>query len=121
MARISKILSSYDYIIGVWLFVLPWIFGFSTDFTATAVSIVIGIGMIVYGLFTNFEVGVIKLIPDGIHQIVDISTAALLAVSPWLFSYHHVTAWPHFITGICCLVFVVARGRRRPLMNFRKN
>ena len=76
-----------DYIVGAVLIAGPWIFQFSDDAAATTVSIVLGIGLIVYSLFTNYELGVWKVAPMAVHNLIDIVAGALLAVSPWLFGY----------------------------------
>ena len=43
-----------DYIVGVALIAAPWIFQFSSHTAATVVPIVLGIGLILYSLFTNY-------------------------------------------------------------------
>jgi SPW repeat-containing protein len=76
-----------DYIVGAVLIAAPWIFQFSDSGAATAVSIVLGIGLIAYSLFTNYELGVWKVAPMAVHNVIDIVAGALLAVSPWLFGF----------------------------------
>jgi SPW repeat-containing protein len=74
-----------DYIVGAVLIAAPWIFQFSDSGAATAVSIVLGIGLIAYSLFTNYELGVWKVAPMAVHNVIDVVAGALLALSPWLF------------------------------------
>ena len=50
----TKLHAPLDYIVGVVLIAGPWIFQYSDDKVATAISIVLGIGLIAYSLLTNY-------------------------------------------------------------------
>ena len=76
-----------DYIVGVALIAAPWIFQFSEHTAATVVPIVLGIGLIAYSLFTNYELGVWKVAPMAVHNLIEIVAGTLLAASPWLFGF----------------------------------
>lgn len=76
-----------DYIVGAVLIAAPWIFQFSEDTAATVISIVLGIGLIAYSLFTDYELGVWRVAPMSVHNLIDIVAGGLLAASPWLFGY----------------------------------
>ena len=76
-----------DYIVGAALIAAPWIFQFSEHTAATIIPIVLGIGLIAYSLFTNYELGVWKVAPIAVHNLIDIAAGALLALSPWLFGF----------------------------------
>ena len=95
-----------DYIVGAVLIAAPWIFQFSDVGAATAVSIVLGAGLIPYSLVTNYELGVWKLAPMAVHNLIDIVAGALLAVSPWLFGYadEGANAWvPLVVIGVAAI------------------
>src|SRR5438067_13710275 len=66
-----------DYIVGVALIAAPWIFQFSGHTAATMISIVLGVGLIVYSLFTNYELGVWNLAPMAVHNLIDITAGTL--------------------------------------------
>ena len=83
----TKFHAPLDYIVGVVLIAGPWIFQYSDDKVATAISIVLGIGLIAYSLLTNYELGVWKVAPMAVHNVIDIVAGVLLAVSPWLFGF----------------------------------
>src|SRR3954467_14616979 len=76
-----------DYIVGAVLITAPWLFSFSDIGAATAVSIVLGAGLILYSLFTNYELGVWKVAPMAVHNLIDIVAGLVLALSPWLFGF----------------------------------
>lgn len=76
-----------DYIVGAVLIAAPWIFQFSDSGAATAIAIVLGIGLIAYSLFTDYELGVWKVAPMAVHNLIDVVAGSLLALSPWLFGF----------------------------------
>ena len=83
----TKFHAPLDYIVGAVLIAGPWIFQYSDSGAATAISIVLGIGLIAYSLFTNYELGLWKVAPMAVHNVIDIVAGALLAASPWLFGF----------------------------------
>src|SRR4051794_9770692 len=64
----SRYHAPLDYIVVIVLIAAPWIFQFSDIDAATAVSIVLGVGLIVYSLVTNYALGVWKGGADGRPQ-----------------------------------------------------
>ena len=95
-----------DYIVGAVLIAAPWIFQFSEHGAATAISIVLGIGLIAYSLFTNYELGVWKVAPMAVHNLIDIVAGALLAASPWIFGFadEGTNAWvPFVVIGVAAI------------------
>jgi hypothetical protein len=95
-----------DYIVGVVLIAAPWVFQFSGDGAATAVSVVLGIGLIAYSLFTNYELGVWKVAPMAVHNLIDVVAGALLAASPWIFGFADEGAnyWlPFVVIGVAAI------------------
>jgi hypothetical protein len=95
-----------DYIVGAVLIAAPWVFQFSDAGAATAVSIVLGAGLILYSLFTNYELGVWKVAPMAVHNLIDIIAGALLAASPWLFGFadEGANAWvPFVVIGVAAI------------------
>ena len=83
----TKFHAPLDYIVGAALIAAPWIFQFSDVTAATVVSIVLGIGLIAYSLFTDYELGVWKVAPMAVHNLLDIVAGAFLAASPWIFGF----------------------------------
>ena len=102
----TKFHAPLDYIVGVALIAAPWIFQFSDHTAATIVPIVLGIGLIVYSLFTNYELGLWKVAPMAVHNLIDIAAGALLAASPWLFGFadNSANVWlPHVVVGLAAI------------------
>ena len=102
----TKFHAPLDYIVGVALIAAPWIFQFSDHTAATVVPIVLGIGLIAYSLLTNYELGLWKVAPMAVHNLIDIAAGALLALSPWIFGFSDNSAnvWlPHVVVGLAAI------------------
>jgi hypothetical protein len=102
----TKFHAPLDYIVGAALIAAPWIFQFSDVTAATVVSVVLGAGLIVYSLFTDYELGIWKVAPMAVHNLIDIVAGALLAASPWLFGFADESAnvWvPHVVVGLAAI------------------
>ena len=102
----TKFHAPLDYIVGVALIAAPWIFQFSDHTAATVVPIVLGIGLIGYSLFTDYELGLWKVAPMAVHNLIDVIAGSLLAASPWIFGFADDPAnvWvPHLLVGIAAV------------------
>jgi uncharacterized membrane protein HdeD (DUF308 family) len=111
-----------DYIVGVLLIAAPWIFQFSDQTAATVVPIVLGVGLIAYSLFTNYELGVWKVAPMAVHNLIDIVAGAFLAASPWIFDFADKSAnvWvPHLVVGLAA-VFLGVTTKQTGGYSYRK-
>ena len=117
-----KTISTYthgilDYIAGIVLIFAPKIFEFSQLGGApVTVARVIGFILIVQALFTNYELGLFKVLPMRVHLFNDYVASAFLAVSPWLFGFYRQpgNVWlPHLIVG-CVLFVITAMTRTAP-------
>jgi hypothetical protein len=89
-----------DYLMGILLIAAPWIFDFNRGGAETWVPVVLGAGMIVYSLLTDYELGAVKKIPMPTHLMFDLVAGIFLAVSPWLFGFSDYVSTPHVILGI---------------------
>jgi hypothetical protein len=118
----SKFHAPLDYIVGVVLIAAPWIFRFSEDTAATVVSIVLGIGLIAYSLFTDYELGVWKVAPMAVHNLIDIVAGAVLALSPWLFGFadEGANAWAPFVAIGLAAIFLGLTTKQRGGYSYRR-
>jgi hypothetical protein len=89
-----------DYLVGLALLAVPWLFGFADNETARWVTMAFGAAAILYSLLTDYELGVIKVIPMSAHLILDIMSGVLLAASPWLFGFSEEVWIPHVTVGV---------------------
>lgn len=89
-----------DYAFGALLIFAPWIFNFSDIEAAKWVAILIGAGAILYSIITDYELGLLKVIPMSGHLMIDLLAGAFLAASPWIFGFAEYIFWPHLVFGI---------------------
>ena len=89
-----------DYVVGALLIVVPYILGFADGTAAQYVPQLLGVVAIGGSLLTDYERGVMRVIPMPVHLMVDIGSGALLALSPWLFGFSDQVFWPHLIVGL---------------------
>jgi hypothetical protein len=111
----TKLHAPLDYIVGAVLIAAPWIFQFSEDGAATAISVVLGIGLIAYSLFTNYELGVWKVAPMAVHNLIDIVAGTVLALSPWLlgFADEGASYWVPFVVIGVAAIFLGLTTKQR--------
>ena len=89
-----------DYIWGLLVGTAPWIFNFTDNRPATYVAWSLGVVAILYSLATNYELGLLPILPMPVHLILDGFGGAFLAVSPWLFGFADRVFWPHLVFGL---------------------
>lgn len=89
-----------DYVVGLLLIAAPWLLDFYRGGAETWVPVVLGAGVIVYSLLTDYELGAARKIPFGAHLTLDVAGGIFLAISPWLFNFDEHVYLPHLIVGI---------------------
>jgi hypothetical protein len=110
-----------EYLAGALFIAAPFLFAFDDD-TATAVSIVAGVLILVVTASTALPTGLIKSIPVQAHAVIDFALAAVLIAAPFLFGFSDDgTATAFFIVlGVVHLLLTIATRfvseapRRRP-------
>ncbi|MBQ3357801.1 MAG: SPW repeat protein, partial [Microbacterium sp.] len=77
---------------------------------AVIIPIVLGVGLIVYSLFTKYEWGPFGFIPMPVHLVFDIVASLFLALSPWIFGFsgEALNVWlPHVVVGVTVIIVVL--------------
>lgn len=88
-----------DYLLGAVMIVLPWLADFAAGGAETWIFVILGAGVILYSLFTDYEYALSRNIPMPTHLGLDIAGGVVLAASPWLFGFADFVYWPHVIFG----------------------
>jgi hypothetical protein len=65
----------------------PWIFGFSDVDSATTLSVIIGVAILLTGMSTRWRWSLMKLIPLRTHFMMDVGIGILLVAAPWIFGF----------------------------------
>jgi hypothetical protein len=89
-----------DYLTGILLILSPWIFDFNEGGAETIIPVLLGAGVIMYSLLTDYEMGGSYKISMKTHLLLDFLSGALLAASPWIFGFNDDVWQPHLIIGI---------------------
>jgi hypothetical protein len=98
-----------EYLAAALFIAAPFLFSFDDD-TATAVSIVAGVVLLIVTASTALPTGLIKSIPVHAHAILDYGMAAVLIAAPFLFGFSDDgTATAFFIVlGVVHLLLTIA-------------
>ena len=108
-----------DYLLGVFLILLPWLGAYPANRMETVVPEVIGIIIIAYSLFTDYEWGLSRLMPMTSHLGTELVVGAVLMISPWLFDFSERIWLPHFLLGLLTMTMALTsqtetESERRP-------
>jgi hypothetical protein len=99
--RLSTRVHGYlDYLVGALLIAAPWILGFDRGGAESWVFVAAGAAALVYSLFTDYELGLVRRIQMPVHLWLDGISGILLAVSPWLFAFDETVRIPHVAAGV---------------------
>jgi hypothetical protein len=98
-----------EYVAAILFIAAPFLFDFDDD-TATGVSIVVGVLVLVVTAFTALPTGIVKSIPVQAHAVVDYMLAGGLIAAPFLFAFTgDGTATAFFIVlGVAHLLITIA-------------
>ena len=95
----TKVHGGLDYLMGIVLIAIPWLLNFYRGGAETWVPVVLGVGVILYSLLTNYEYSFSDAIPMPAHLTRDVLSGIFLAMSPWLYGFNDVVFLPHLILG----------------------
>ena len=89
-----------DYLVGIILILAPYVLGFADGSAAQWAPQILGAGAILYSLLTDYELGVMRVIPMPVHLGLDFASGLVLLASPWLFGFADRIWWPHVLFGL---------------------
>ncbi len=96
----TRIHGMLDYASGLLLIAAPYLFGFANGGAAQWVPTIVGAGILLMSLITDYELSLTRIIPMPVHLGMDAAGGLLLLASPWLFGFADQVRWPHVILGI---------------------
>jgi hypothetical protein len=102
-----------DYVLGALLFISPWVFPFGDQHVGRDLALFFGGLTIFYSLITNYECGVLGLLPFSGHLFFDGIVGIGLLASGWHFYMQGTAALVFFVIGALKLA-VLALTERPP-------
>ena len=105
-----------EYVAGALFIAAPFVLAFDSD-TATAVSIIAGVVVLIVAASTAMTTGLIKSIPVQAHVVLDYLLAILLIAAPFLFGFDDdgtATAFFIVLGVVHLLVTIATRFIREP-------
>ncbi len=89
-----------DYVVGLILILAPYILGFADGSAAQWVPQILGVLALGSALMTDYELGVMRVIPMPVHLGLDFVSGLFLLASPWILGFADRIAWPHVLFGL---------------------
>jgi hypothetical protein len=80
-----------EYAAGAFLIASPFLFSFEAE-AAVAVAIVVGVLTLVVNASSDLPTGLARVIPVGIHFVLDVVVSASLIATPFVFGFSGETA-----------------------------
>src|SRR3954462_4839083 len=102
----TRVHGMLDYLVGALLVVVPLVVSSPGSGARFWVPAALVAGAIVSALATDYELGVVRLLPMPAPLALDALSGALLAASPWLFGFADRVRAPHLLAGL----FEIAGG-----------
>jgi hypothetical protein len=91
------------------ILLFPWFSNYYTGGPDTRILAALGGITILVSLLTDYEFGLIKLLPMKAHLVFDVLSALFLLAMPWLFPvYHYQLYWPVLLGAGGLLVVVLS-------------
>lgn len=101
-----------DYLVALFLVSAPFMLGFADGGAAQWATIVLAVFVLVYSLFTDYELGMVRILRFRFHLVLDVVFALLLLASPWALGFSGIIWWPHVLVGIMALVVAAFSARQ---------
>jgi hypothetical protein len=112
-----------DYLSGLLLLAAPNLLGFASLGGAAAwVPRVVGLLILLQAMMTDYELGLMKLIPMSMHLTADYVVGIVLILAPFLFGFYDdsrtatATMIAMGVIGLAAAIMTQPRGRQREIM-----
>lgn len=99
-----------DYLVGLLVLVLPFALGLHGSQKSTLM--VIGMVVIVYSAFTDYEMGLVRYLRIRFHLLLDAVFGVAMLLTPWLLAFPLDARWPNYLLGVLALVLVAVTNVR---------
>jgi hypothetical protein len=109
----GKVHGVIDYLCAITLFASPKLFHFGDQNIAPQAAMVLGAVVLFYSLITDYELGVIRMMPFSGHLLCDFVAGIALLGAPWHFHIDGKASVAFFVVGAIQIasVFITRRPR----------
>lgn len=106
MRFVTRTMHAYlDYPVALSLMTLPFVLGLGmSNPLARWLAVGTGVAALILTLFTDHELGVIRVLPYWFHLLVDISVGLLFIAAPIVFGFEGLDALYYMANGAAVLV-----------------
>ncbi|HVW14314.1 MAG TPA: hypothetical protein VHB54_10840 [Mucilaginibacter sp.] len=102
----TKVYGFFNWVATIGLFASPWLFGFDNlHGAALLMPIIYGWLQFLMVVFSNHELGFIKVFPVSMHCFLDVLGGSFLLASPFVYGFYHEVVWPQVLLGGLVLLF----------------
>ena len=99
-----------DYASGSVQIIAPWFLGASANSLEQRLPVALGTGILGYSALTDYELGVLRVIPMPMHLRLDVLGAAALLAAPWLFGFSGKAKAAYTVIGLFeCAVILTSQ------------
>lgn len=107
----TKLHGILDYVFG-FILMLPWIVNYHGNSTDSVMIASVGALTLIMSLLTNYELGLIKVIPMKVHLVIDVLSGLFLIALPFLFPlYHYYLYWPVLLGAGELLIVILSSAK----------
>jgi len=96
----TRVHAVIDYLWAAALIACPWALGFGSMWSEAMLPVFLGLFVIFYSLFTEYEGGALGVLPMKWHLRLDLAVGLFLAASPWLCGFARIAWVPHVAFGL---------------------
>lgn len=91
-----------DYVVGLIVIGLPFLL--QIDGTPRAITIVLGLLVILYSAVTDYELGALRILRIRVHLTLDVLFGAGMLMVPSILDLQAQQSWPYYVIGVLALV-----------------
>lgn len=96
-----------DYPVALSLMVLPFALQLgSSNPLALWMAVSVGVAALLLTVFTDHQLGVIRVLPYSFHLAVDLAVGLMFVAAPSLLGFTGIDAWYYWLNGAAVLVVV---------------
>jgi len=96
-----------DYPVALSLIVLPVVLHLGTSSPlAFWLAVSVGVAAFVLTVFTDHQLGLVRVLPYSLHLAVDLAVGLLFLAAPSIFGFAGIDAWFYWVNGAAVLTVV---------------